>query len=514
METLSVLSPHPFNATVDLVDRSLQQGWADRTLFLFRDKTITYDRFAALVNRCANAMVALGVKPGQRVALVLPDSPLSAALFFGIVRMGGVALPLPPMAPVEEYRYLLENSEATAIVGAHPMAAAALQATANTPTVQIVLEDSAENGFPELHRLLAGQPAAHTPAPTRACDPAYWNYTSGSTGRPKGVVKSHFALAHKGDYAYCEIDLRQDDKVYSLAKLFVDYGIHNITATLRHGISQVLDPQRPTASGVAALLTQHRPTIFMGIPTILAQLLTLPTGQVDFSSVRHCKVGAEPLPAALFEEFKQRFGIEPLEIMGTSETGGELLKTRPGKVRPGALGQPNEGRTLKLVDDNLDEVPSGTTGRLMVNDPARASGYWNAPDQTAAVFRGDWVLTSDLFVRDEDDYFWFKGRVDDVLDVGGRKVVPQDIEGVLRRHPAVADCGVIGFRDESGLTKPKAFVVLRASHKPAPHLADELKAFVKTTIAPYNYPRQVVFVESLPRTSLGKLERHKLEEMP
>lgn len=511
MTETGIHSTQPFNATVDLVDGALDKGWGNRPLFLFGDHSITYAQFAARVNQCANAMVALGVAPGQRVALVLPDSPLSAALFFGIVKMGGVALPLTPMLPVEEYRYLLENSEATTLIGAAPMATPALQAASEFGRLRTVIADTVEGRFPKLHQLLADKPGTFTCAGTLACDQAYWNYTSGSTGRPKGVIKSHWALAHKGDFAYCELQLNPEDRVFSLAKLFVDYGVHNITATIRHGISQLLDPQRPTAARVAQLVKQHRPTIFMGIPTVLSQLLALPHDHVDFTSVRHCKVGAEPLPAALFQRFKERFDIEPLEIMGTSETGGELIKTRPGKVRPGALGQPNEGRTLKLVDENLAEVPTGTSGRLMVNDPASASGYWKLPEETARVFRGDWVLTGDLFVRDEDDFFWFKGRNDDLIDVGGRKVVPLDVEAALRQHPAVADCGVIGHKDSAGLTKPKAFVVLHASHKPAPELADELKAFVKSTIAPYNYPRWIEFVGELPRTSLGKLERHKLQ---
>lgn len=503
----------PLNAAVDLIDGRIAAGAGDRAVLKCGGDKVSYRKLSVAVNRCGNVFHSLGVGRGERIALLMPDTPGAVAAFFGAVKIGAVAVPINAMVTPKDITYLLNNCGAVALVVAEMLAPKIAAAEGQCPGLKHMLRTAGNGSAPgSFEALLSEASTELEPSATSAGDPSYWCYTSGTTGPPKGVVKSHYSLAHKADHAYCEIELADDDTVYSLAKFFVDYGIHNVVGSLRHGLGHILDPGRPTAQRVAENITRFRPTIFMAIPTILGQLLDLPErDRYDLSSLRHCKVGAEPLPPALADRFEETFGIRPYEIMGMTETGGELLKTRPGRVRPGALGEPNDGVELKVVDEKLEEVPAGEMGRLMILDPARATGYWGRPRETAATFIDDWVLSGDLFVRDEDGYFWFKGRVDEVFDVGGRKVIPAEVEAALKKHSAVADCGVAGSKDEHGLTKPKAFVKLHGDEKPAPELAAELKLFVKQTIAPYNYPRWVEFVDELPRTALGKLERYKLK---
>ncbi len=501
------------NAAVELIDRKVDAGLGARPVLICGEVVLTYAKLQRQVNRAGNVFRTVGIVPGERVALKLTDGPIAVAAFFGAVKIGAVPVPINPMLPPADRSHILRDSGATAIVYDEDLGPSDTDCNPGGGALRQLLNSygsGSQTGYYD--GVLAASSEELEPAATTAGDSSYWCYTSGTTGPPKGVVKSHYSLAHKADHAYCELQLTENDIVYSLAKFFVDYGIHNVVGSLRHGLGHILDPGRPSAARVAANITRYRPSIFMAIPTILGQLLDLPDrDNYDLSSIRHCKVGAEPLPPALANRFRDEFGIQPYEIIGMTETGGELIKTRPGRVRPGALGEPNDGVKLKVVNEALQEVPAGEVGRLLILDPARATGYWNRPAETAATFVDDWVLSGDLFMQDEDGYFWFKGRVDDVFDVGGRKVIPAEVEGALRQHPAVKDCGVAARKDEHGLTKPAAFVVLHEERKPAPELVEELKLFVKQTIAPYNYPRWVEFVENLPRTALGKLERYKLK---
>lgn len=552
--------PPLLNAAEALVGKLVRNGLGNRTALLFGDTQISYQALDGMISRAAGALRDLGVEIEDRVALLLPDCPYAVAAFLGAIKLGGVAVPLGPLYTPDDYLYMLEDSRAKVLVVDETLAGKVVNARSECRYLKSVVvvhshgarggkelssgqgdvsggevsidqgspgvgEFPVDPGVPDEGRLPPGTDAwfeelcavcvpEEEPAPTVEGDSAYWNYTSGTSGPPKGVVKSQYALVHKADYAWGDYVPGPGDVVYSLAKLSADYGIHNLVSALSAGIALVLDPERPTAKRVVEVIQRYRPTVFLGVPRILARILDLPGVSRDaFSCVKLCKVGAEPLPPDVYTRFRERFGVEPLEVMGTSETGGELIKSRPGRSRPGALGEANEGRILKLVDEKLQEVGPGVVGRLMVKDPAMATGYWNRLKETRAVFLGEWVLTPDLFVKDEDGFFWFKGRVDDVIDVGGWKVIPNEVEEVLKTHRAVADCGVVGAPDKDGLSVPVALVVLKEGVSPSESLASELREFVKKRLAPYNQPRQVRFVESLPRSALGKLERYKLRNL-
>jgi benzoate-CoA ligase family protein len=504
------LQPPRLNAASQLVDAGPGKAADDALLYCFLDQMVTYGQFRRMINRCGNVLASLGIGLEDRVGLLGPDSPLLAAAFFGTVRAGAVAVPLSPLLTPQDYVFLLNDSRMKALLVAQPLLAKVEGARASCPGLAHLLPLAGVPG--SLEERMASARDSMAPAETVEGDWAFWSYTSGTTGAPKAVMKTQYALAHKARHTYHGTGIGSSDRFYSLAAMFTDFGVHNLVATLMLGASQVLDPQRPAPERVVENIRKHRPTVFLGVPTMLARILALAgVRREDLASLTLCKVGAEPLPPAVYQEFTRRFGIEPLEMIGTSETSGEFIRSRPGRVRPGVLGEPVYGRELKVVDDSLQEVPRGQVGRLMVKDEGMASGYWNRPAATRKTFLGEWVLTDDRFVQDEEGYFHYEGRVDDIIDVAGRKVVPYEAEAALKSHPAVADAGVVGAKDEDGLTVLKAFVVPAPGTIGSNALAEDLRRHVKQTVAPFNCPRIVVFLDSLPRNALGKLERYRLK---
>ena len=273
----------------------------------------------------------------------------------------------------------------------------------------------------------------------------------------------------------------------------------------------VLEAGRPLPETVLQTITKYRPTIFCGVPTLFANIMALEnTDHFDLSSVRICISGGESLPPSILTQFKEEFGIELLNGIGSTESATWYIVTKPGRARPGSTGEAIPGIEIKIVDEQGRELPAGEVGELLVKADSSSPCYWNKHDLTKKTMVGEWLRTGDQFSCDEDGYYWFEGRVDDVIKAGGIKVIPTEVEATLIEHPAVIEAAVVGAPDEQGLLTPKAFVVLNRAYKPSPELANELQQFVKGKIAPYNYPRWVEFVDELPKTATGKIQRFKL----
>jgi benzoate-CoA ligase len=385
-------------------------------------------------------------------------------------------------------------------------------------------------GAPQLRHVLVagGKPGAHLSyeaclekassrleaAPTSRDDAAFWLYSSGSTGRPKGAVHLHHDMVVCYEtYARQVLGLGSRDRVFSAAKLFFAYGLGNAGYfPMGAGAESVLSPHRPTPDSVFEILTRHRPTMFFGVPTLYAAMLAVKDAHErwDLSSLRLCVSAGEALPDEIYSRWKERFGVEIIDGIGTTEILHIFLSNRPGAARPGSTGLPVPGYEAIIVDDAGLPVKQGEIGNLRVKGESTMAYYWNKHEKTKDTLHGPWIQTGDKYYQDADGYFWYAGRADDMLKVGGIWVSPVEVENTLIRHPAVLEAAVVGHEDTDRLVKPKAFVVLKEPAGAGSGLAEELKGFVKDKIAPYKYPRWIEFVTELPKTATGKIQRFKL----
>jgi len=351
-------------------------------------------------------------------------------------------------------------------------------------------------------------------APTSRDDPAFWLYSSGSTGFPKGAVHLHHDMVIcQETYATQVLGIRPSDRVFSAAKLFFAYGLGNAGYfPMGVGAQSVLYPHRPTPESVFEVLTRYRPTLFFGVPTLYAGMLAMKEAEkrFDLSSLRLCVSAGEALPEEIYKRWLDRFGVEIIDGIGTTEILHIFLSNRPGAVRAGSSGLPVPGYQAVIVDDEGRPVPQGEIGNLRVKGDSTMAYYWNKHEKTKEALFGSWIQTGDQYYQDADGYFWYCGRADDMLKVGGIWVSPVEVEATLVRHPAVLEAAVVGREDSDRLVKPQAFVVLKEAVVDTAALADELKGFVKDKIAPYKYPRWIEFVGELPKTATGKIQRFKL----
>jgi benzoate-CoA ligase len=372
------------------------------------------------------------------------------------------------------------------------------------------------NALPRVHgwrELISCYRRSHTPARTFKNDIALWLYSSGSTGRPKGTVHLHHDILTTTDlYAKQVLGIDEDSVVFSASKLFFAYGLGNsLTFPLRHGGATVLYPDRPSPEAVFAVLEEHRPTHFFGVPTLFASMLAAAEKRrPDLSFLRMIVSAGEALQPAIFESWKRTFGQELVEGIGSTELLHIFISNRPGEVRPGSTGKIVPGYEARIVDDRGQDVPDGTVGNLLVKGESMAVLYWGRHKKSAKVMLGDWLSTGDMYSRDADGYYYYQGRSDDMLKVGGIWVSPVEVENSIMELPEVFECAVAGHPDEDGLVKPKAFVVLRAGVQPSDKLVQKIQDHVKSTTAKYKYPRWVDFVPDLPKTATGKIQRFKL----
>jgi benzoate-CoA ligase family protein len=506
--------PARFNVAAHFVDRNVDEGRADATAFFCADRNLTYGDVLELVNRTGNALLDLGLGMDDRVLMACLDGPEFVGTFWGAIKIGAVPVPVNTLLRRQDYAYLLNDSRArAAVVSAAllPEVAPALEEARHLR--HVLVAGGPGHGYVSWDRRVEHASAALTAAPTSRDDAAFWLYSSGSTGFPKGAVHLHHDMVICLEtYAKQVLGIRPTDRVYSAAKLFFAYGLGNaLYFPMGVGAESVLVPHRPTPEAAFEAITRHRPTLFFAVPTLYAGMLAVKDAEArfDLSSLRLCVSAGEALPEELYLRWRDRFGVEIIDGIGTTECLHMFISNRPGAVRPGTSGQVVPGYEARLVDDDGQPVPAGEIGNLRVKGDSTMAFYWNQHDKTKVTLYGPWIVTGDKY-REENGTYWYCGRSDDMLKVGGIWVSPIEVEAALVRHPAVLEAAVVGHEDADGLVKPKAFVVLKDEALASASLSADLQAFVKDKIAPYKYPRWVEFLPELPKTATGKIQRFKL----
>jgi benzoate-CoA ligase family protein len=510
--------PAEFNAAAHFVDRNVTEGRASAPAIVLADsdRVLSYGEVQELANRTGNALLELGVEPESRVLVACLDAPEFLGAFWGAIKIGAIPIPVNTLLRAADYRYFLRDSRArVAVVSAPLLAEVGPALEAETRHLRHVLVAGGPPGrYLAYEDRVAKASATLATATTHRDEPAFWLYSSGSTGFPKGAVHLHHDMVVCAEtYARQVIGFTASDRVYSAAKLFFAYGLGNAGYfPMDVGAQSVLFPGRPTPEGVFELLTRHRPTLFFGVPTLYAGMLAVKDAaeRYDLSSLRLCVSAGEALPPELYHRWRERFGVELLDGIGTTEILHVFLSNRPGAVRPGSTGLAVPGYEATIVDDEGRPVPPGEIGNLRVRGDSTMAYYWNQHEKTKSTLFGDWIQTGDKYYQDPDGYFWFCGRADDMLKVGGIWVSPVEVEATLIAHAAVLEVAVVGREDADRLVKPQAFVVLKDAAQASPRLAEELRGFVKDKIAPYKYPRWIEFVTELPKTATGKIQRFKL----
>ncbi|MCL6447296.1 MAG: benzoate-CoA ligase family protein [Armatimonadetes bacterium] len=509
--------PENYNAVTTFVDSHVEEGRADRVAIYFGDEQITYGRVYEMVNRFGNALRELGVERENRVFLLLPDSPELVYGYFGAMKIAAVPIPVNNRLTPEEYIYMLNDSRAKVLVIPENMLEMAERIKPELRFVKhMVIQGARRAGYLSLAELLAGASPELTPAETSKDDVAFWLYSSGSTGMPKGVVHLHHDWIHCCElYARPVLGVGPDDISISVSKLFHAYGLGNgLMFPFRVGGATVLYPDVPRPEPFLAAAERHQVTLFYGVPTFYAAALAIPDIEKKYPlrSLRLCVSAGEPLPAALFLRWKERYGVEILDGIGSTEVLHIYISSRSGEVKPGSTGKPVDGYDVKIVDEEGNELPPGQTGTLLVRGESTTPFFWNKHERTKQLLQGEWFNTGDRWYRDEEGYFWYAGRADDAFKCRGEWVEPVEIENVLIEHEAVLESGVIGARDKDGLDKPLAYVVLKTGFQGSAELAEELKNFVRRKLSGYKVPAWVRFVEELPKTAAGKIQRYKLRE--
>jgi 4-hydroxybenzoate-CoA ligase len=520
------LQRRPYNAVTDMVDAAVARGLSGKTAFVDSERSITYGELQQMTCRFAAALYELGLRPEERLGILLPDGIDFPVAFWGGVRAGIVVLPLNTLLTAEQYAYILGDSRVSGLV-----ASAALAKTLNPildrlPRLRTIIlvgasaaAARASLGRCEVHDFAEligrGRPDLFV-APTLSDEVAFWMYTSGSTGEPKGVKHVHTTpMAAARLMGRRVVGIEEEDVVFSAAKLFFSYGMGNAMAfPLSVGASTVLLPQRATPEAVFDIMRRHQPTLLYGVPTLFASLLAhkdMARG-AGSARLRLCISAGEALPARLGERWREAAGVDVFDGIGSTEMFQTFLSNQPGALRYGTTGKPVPGYEVKIVDETGRALPAGEIGELVVRGPTAGEGYWNQRHKSRRTFAGEWTFTGDKYFADTDGFFHYCGRTDDMFKVSGMWVSPFEVEAALASHEAVLEAAVIGKQDADGLVKPKAFIVLRDGFAANDGLIEALRVHVKQCAGPWKYPRWIDVRPDLPRTATGKLQRFKLRE--
>ena len=507
-----------FNFAAHLLDAN--RGRAARTAFIDDDGQLSYGELDRRARQFASGLAATGLRREERVLLLMHDTSDWPVAFLGALYAGVVPVAVNTLLTAGDYAYMIGHCRAQAAIVSAPLLPvldAALAQGRHEVRVRIVSRAKGElpGGALALDAFLAAHPPADAPAPTGPDDIAFWLYSSGSTGRPKGTVHTHANPYWTAElYGKRVLGFAESDVAFSAAKLFFAYGLGNaLSFPLSVGATVLLMAERPTPDAVFKRLTGHKPTLFFGAPTGYAGMLAAPTLPArNEVALRLCSSAGEALPREIGERFAAHFGCEVIDGIGSTEMLHIFLSNRPGDVHYGTTGRPVAGYEIELRGEDGRPVADGEIGDLFVSGPSAALFYWGNRDKSRETFRGAWTKSGDKYVRDAGGCYTYAGRGDDMLKVSGQYVSPFEVEGTLVQHAAVLEAAVVGIADSEGLTRAKAYVVLKGGQAPSDALARELQTFVKARLAPHKYPRTIEFIAELPKTATGKIQRFRLRE--
>lgn len=515
--------PERFNMADYFLYHNVEEGREHKVCLYFEDKTWTYGETVRMSNRAGNALRRLGVEIEDRVLMVLPDCPEFVWTWFGAARIGAVITMVNPLLPAEDYKYYLEYSRARVAIVHESLAATFAEAANNARHLRAVVVVGKPNaevesmkrtvwfGFDQLIKAESDECPA---ADTHRDDIAIWLFTSGSTGHPKGAVHLQHDLPYNTEvFAKQTMGVNENDLTVSVPKLFFGYATGtNLLFPFAVGGATALFAERSTAEKMFEVIERYRPSILTTVPTMINAMLNVENAAArDISRIRFCYSAGEALPVELYHRWKETFGVEICDGIGSAEMFHIYITNRPNDVKPASLGRIVEGYEARIVDAAGNEVPTGEMGTLKIRGDSAALCYWNAHEKSKETFAGDWCTSGDQFHVDNAGYYWYHGRTDDMLKVGGVFVAPSEIENCLLQHEAVLECAVVGHDSGDGLVKPKAFVVVKQGNVANEELAEQIKEFVKSRIALYKYPRWIEFVLSLPKNDRGKIDRRMLK---
>lgn len=515
-----VVIPDQFNAVTAFLDSHLTDGRGSRIAVYHEGNAYTYAQIAELANRVGNGLLELDLAMEQRVCLLLLDSPHYAAAFFGAIKIGAVPIPTNTALRPNDYVYLLNDSRARILL-VHDSLWQGIkeirpQLTYLRHVVVIGLTDPESATLHDFDKWVGRASTTLTTAETSKDDSAFWLYSSGSTGFPKGCVHLQHDMVYCTEYyAKPILGIHEQDITFSAAKLYFAYGLgNNLYFPFSVGASAVYYSGRPLPEAMFQTVEQYKATIFYGVPTLYASMLALPDAakRFDFSSVRICVSAGEALPGDLLHRWEDTFGVSILDGIGSTEILHIFISNRIGFVKHGSTGLLVPGYEARITDEQGQSVQQGDIGNLQISGDSIAAYYWNKHEKTKETFNGHWIHTGDKYYQDEQGYYWYCGRSDDMLKVSGQWVSPVEIENTLSAHPAVLEAAVVAMLDENDLVKPKAYVTLKHGYEPSEAMAEELKAFVRERLAMFKYPRTIEFIPELPKTATGKIQRFRLRE--
>jgi benzoate-CoA ligase family protein len=507
--------PRMYNFAADLLERNLQAGRSSKAAFVDARGSWTYGQLADRVERFASVLRSLGIRREERIVVALLDTIDWPTVFLGAIKAGVVPVPVNTLLTEEDYRFILADSRARLLVVSEPLIGKfANLIESGAELMHVIVSGENGRGRRTLEELLAAASPERYTAPTTRDDICFWLYTSGSTGKPKGAVHIHSTPRLTAElYGANVLRLKESDVCFSVAKLFFAYGLGNaLTFPMWVGATTILVPERPTPEIVAHVLCRHSVSAFYAVPTFYAAFLANPKKPARSElCLRRCVSAGEALPPDLGRRWKEHYGTDILDGIGSTEMGHTYISNFPDDVKYGTTGRLVPGYEARLVNDKGQGIHKhGEIGELHVRGATSAIMYWNDREKSRQTFLGEWMRTGDKFLQDEEGYYVYCGRRDDMLKVSGMYVSPFEVEGALCTHPEVLEAAVVAWRDQERLIKPKAFIVLKSADKACNELAQALRDHVKTMLAPYKYPRWIEFRSELPKTATGKIQRVKL----